>query len=222
MEQLQLESEIDRDELVLAVEKLWKIPSDYTIKYAEPVRLDLRPIFWLRFVRVDERNSELTGEHLSVLYDSLHHRIMGVTFLDESLQEVASPSEEFSSAVAREFVERYAPDICQTLEVKWVQCLEAESKNPPHDTPLHYMNTKTGEKNLVLGTRVKMLDNKTGLYAWVVVTTSGTVINFERDIRWSTLRGRRVTEVWLHDAYPSHPGRKTIPTDAAKLYQSLS
>ncbi|GAB1262273.1 hypothetical protein [Aurantivibrio plasticivorans] len=200
---------------------LYEVPEYFEVAYAQQVSMDRRPLWWMRFIKKDGTNNQLEGEHLSLLVDMFNSRLMGFTYLDSENASEESPDESRSSDMALSFMSKAAPDIYPNLSVKWVQPLSHVAKNPPHDSALYYVDQQSGEKQTLLGTRVKMVDSATGLYAWVVVNENGEVLNFERDIHWSTLRGRRTTEVWLHDAYPSHPGRKVIPTDAAKLIASF-
>lgn len=201
---------------------LYPVPEAYEISQVRNVAIDRRPICWLRFERSDGRNRGLYGEYFSIIIDPYDKKIMGFTFLDEELIEDTAPDEISSERIALQFIREHAPDIADSIEVRWIQPLTSESKNPPHDSALSYTDKRSSISRNVLGTRVKMLDKNTGLYAWVVITKSGEIINFERDVHWSVRRGRRTTEVWLHDSYPIHPGRALLPTESEKALLQLN
>lgn len=53
----------------------------------------------------------------------------------------------------------------------------------------------------ITGMKVKGRQLSTGLYAWVIVGPDEQVITFERGIAWDSSQHRRLTQMWLHDAW---------------------
>lgn len=65
-----------------------------------------------------------------------------------------------------------------------------------HDEEISINN---GEKTIIAGMKYKCYRSPGNDYAWVIVGFDGSVITFERNIKWNTSEHKRITGKWLHD-----------------------
>ena len=86
---------------------LYPIPQNFTLEYAHQVHFDRRPVWWLRFERSDGSNKGLEGEHFSLLVDTHNQRLMGLTLLARECRQPESPSEEKSTQLALQFMQKH-------------------------------------------------------------------------------------------------------------------
>ncbi|CAM2064887.1 Nuclear transport factor 2 family protein [Sulfidibacter corallicola] len=165
----------------------------FTSSHRHHVTLDGKSVAWLRHSRVDGADRGLGGEHLSFVLDPLENRLLGLTRLVREHVDLALPSKDEAAAVARDFLQRYAPDLVPQGEVLWID---------RHDETIRV----DGAARTVPGMKVKHRNHADGLYFWVIVGGNGEVITFERDIFWIDFPGRRRTEKWLHDGWLEESG----------------
>lgn len=142
---------------------------------------------------------ELFGEHFSISTEVVTQKLLGIMFLDKTLETVDIPSEEEAQEVALGFMKTYASDIYNSIEVRWIRPLLREPKNPPHDEPF-WINS-LGNKVAITGVRVKMFDKLSQKFAWVIVGKNKKIVSFERDIMWDYEKKCRLTQKWLHDSW---------------------
>lgn len=141
----------------------------------------------VRYERADGHNRGLGGEHFTIVKEAQTDRLKGVTWMDASLADVPLPSQNEAQQVAEAFLASAAPDLVETLTILWIAA---------HDETLQ----ANGEVVMVTGMKVKCRQ-QSGTYAWVIVSSEGRVMTFERDIVWNSDMSKRMTEKWLHDSW---------------------
>lgn len=178
------------------IEQLFSIPAHYELSFIREVMLDGQKVSWLRFKKKGAKDI-LGGEHLSVIFDPIKKSIKGMVHLDSEFAATDFPSEDESEKIAFEFLEKYAPDIANSVEIKWIQpLLECPLITAPHDEGFCL---KSGV--MIRGMRVKLFIHTTNLFGWILVGKAGQVIAFERDVIWDPIKKYRVTERWLRDTW---------------------
>ncbi|GAA3127637.1 hypothetical protein GCM10010466_18030 [Planomonospora alba] len=128
----------------------------------------------------------LGGPHASLVLDT-DGTILGFTRLWHG-DDGPLPDRRSAEETAFRFLRRVAPDHAAGLSVQWVD---------RHDETVTPADGTVAE---ISGVKVKTRHD-TGLYSWVVVGPGGTVLTYERDIAWDSGRGRRGTQMWLHDSW---------------------
>jgi hypothetical protein len=174
------------------VKQFLPIPDGYKVSFYQEAHHDKLLVIHIRLSKNDI--NELFMEHFSVTIDQKNKQLMGVIHLDKNFETDDYIDEEKAETIALDFLRKNAPDLLDTVEVRWIRPTRKIPQTPPHDEGF---KLDTGE--IITGMRVKLWANNTKKYAWVIVGANGQVINFERDIIWSTLKHRRTTEKWLHD-----------------------
>jgi len=167
------------------------VPSEFVMNHQRSVQSDGEDLILRRYVRSDNRNAQLGGEHFSTLHTP-NGKLKG--FVNMTYDLVGKPllSKDESEQIAREFLQQHAPDLLDNMELHWID---------PHDEPIHISHLGQMQKVTLTGMKVKMRNKQDGLWFWVIVGGDGQVIVFERDIYWISFPGRRRTEKWLHDSY---------------------
>lgn len=162
------------------------IPKTYMRVRASDVAIDRQPLRLIRYERTDDRNSDLGGEHVSVLVDRWG-RLRGFTRLDLALREGELPRPDEAEAIARAFLARHAPDLAGTdLVVAAV-------------TPHERLIQADDEAVPIGGMKVKMRHGEAGRWLWVTVGSDRDVMSFERDVVWSGESGGPQSDRWLDD-----------------------
>ena len=164
------------------------IPKTYTRIRASDVAIDRQLLRLIRYERADDRNSDLGGEHVSVLVDRWG-RLRGFTRMDLALREGELPRPEEAEAIARAFLARHAPDLAGTdLVVASVT---------PHERALE----ADDEVVPIAGMKVKMRHGEGDRWLWVTIGSDRDVMSFERDVVWSGERGGPKSDRWLDDEW---------------------
>jgi hypothetical protein len=168
-------------------------PEGYTRVLAQPVAMDDAPVWHLRFEPAPTAGDRpnLGGEHFSAVV-APDGALKGVTWLDRRFAEGALPEADRAQEIARNYLRSAAPDRIARMDVKWVR---------PHDEQIRITDAGHGRDVTVTGMKVKCRSTKDKRYFWVIVGPGDRVLTFERDIVWNTLRQKRQTEQWLHDAW---------------------
>lgn len=99
------------------------------------------------------------------------------------------PSKEVAEKTARDFLQKYAPDLLPVMDIQWIK---------PHRDETYIDGSTTYHIN---GMKMKCRSTADGTYFWVIVGSDTSVIVFERDIEWDFIRAGRQTEKWLHDEW---------------------
>ncbi len=188
-----------RNEASTFISKKVKIPAGYVLSSVRLLPHDAIPVFVFRYERENEVNSGLGGEYFSVAVDIEVTKIMGIMHIDKMHCGSGLPSEDEAKTQAMEFIGKLAPELTDSIEIKWVAPLREVPESVPHDSPFPFKDE--GKKALVTGMRVKMFFTELQAWGWVIVGRNNTIIAFEREIIWNTMMHRRSTPAWLHDEY---------------------
>lgn len=179
------------------------IPQNYSLAAQMPVNVDQQQAMLSRYVRRDGVNSQIGGEHFSVVYRVDGH-LLGFTRMDGELVGKALPSRDETEKIAMAFLKDYAPDLLINASLNFIE---------PHDETITLENGGQNQAVTLTGMKVKMRNKSDGLYFWVIVGADKKVMTFERDIYWQNRPyGHRRTEMWLHDQYLT---KNKIKLDAA-------
>lgn len=163
------------------------IPNGYMRVRASDVAIDRQTLHLIRYERADDRNSDLGGEHVSVLVDRLG-RLRGFTRMDLALRDGELPRPDEAETIARAFLARHAPDLAAAdLVLAGVT---------PHE---RILKADDEEPVPIGGMKVKMQNGQDGRWLWVTVGTDRDVVSFERDVVWSGESGGPTSDRWLDD-----------------------
>ncbi|MEU6720349.1 hypothetical protein ABZ897_53610 [Nonomuraea sp. NPDC046802] len=160
-----------------------RVPRGSKIVRVRRERHDDRDVIVIRHQRDGYR---LSGPHTSLVLDA-DGTILGFTRLQDGDQGPL-PHARRAEEIALRFLRQVAPDHAEGLTVNWVA---------QHDETV---TRPDGTTVTVTGMKVKT-HHDNGLYTWVIVGPDETVLTYERDITWDSGRGRRGTQMWLHDSW---------------------
>lgn len=169
-------------------------PEDYARVLIQEAAMDGEPIWHLRYepTGIAGARPNLGGEHYSAVVTP-EGTLKGVTWLDRRFAERTLPEAERAREVAQGYLRGVAPDLLDRIEVRWVR---------PHEERIRIANGPAGTRELsVTGMKVKCRNRADKQFFWVIVGRGETVLTFERDIVWNSLRQKRETEQWLHDTW---------------------
>jgi len=169
----------------------FSVPSGFFIKSQQEVKADREDVILKRYVRGDNRNTHLGGEHFSTLHTP-EGKLKGFVNITYDLVGMTLPAKDRAEQIAREFLRQYASDLLDNMELHWIA---------PHDEPIHVTHLGQAQDVTLTGMKVKMRNTQDGLWFWVIVGGDEQVIVFERDVYWISFPGKRRTEKWLHDSY---------------------
>jgi hypothetical protein len=91
--------------------------------------------------------------------------------------------------IAKAFLLKLDESLANNLKNLWIE---------RHDEEI-FINNR--EKTIIAGMKYKCYRSSSNDYAWVIVGFDGSVITFERNIKWNTSEHKRITEKWLHDSW---------------------
>ncbi len=161
------------------------LPQNYQQASQKSVRIDNEEATLTRYQK--NVSDTLGGEHFSTLFDNSGH-LKGFVYLDKQLVGGTLVNEQQAEKIADNFLQKYAIDLYKNKELHWIK---------PHNETI----TIAGEKKIITGMKVKMRNQKNGLWFWVIVGNNQQPIIFERDIVWLNFKFKRQTEKWLHDEW---------------------
>ncbi|MDP9525304.1 hypothetical protein [Pseudomonas protegens] len=156
-----------------------------------PVQVDGDSAVLTRYERADQRNRGLGGEHFSILVDG-QAGLKGFAHLSLDLVNRPLPDRSRSEQVARDFLQRRAPDLLENMKISWID---------PHDEPIQVVEDGRLRTVTLTGMKVKARNLTDGRWFWVIVGADEKAMVFERDIVWVRFPGHRQTEKWLHDSW---------------------
>lgn len=175
------------------VKQLITIPAGYEPMFAREVTHNGEPVVWMRFKKQNQQD-KWGGEHFSVSFDPKNKTLKGFMHLEDRFETEVIPTEEEAQKITFDFLKTHAPEMVDTVEVRWIRPLRREPISPPHDEGFVLSSGK-----IITGMRVKLFNNANSKFGWVISGKDGHVITFERDIIWDTVKKCRATERWLHD-----------------------
>lgn len=167
------------------------VPTTHKVAWSREVSVDGEAAILSRYVRRDDRNSNIEGEHFSSVV-ATDGTIKGFANLSLDLVDAPLPSPERSKEIAHNFLKEYAPELLPRMKISWVK---------PHDEPIMIERNGRNETVILTGMKVKARNLADGLWFWVIVGADEQPLIFERDITWISFPGHRKTEKWLHDSW---------------------
>ncbi len=167
------------------------VPSTHKEAWNREVSVDGETATLTRYIRKDDRNNIIEGEHFSTVI-AANGKLKGFANISFDLVNTALPSPELSEKIARAFLEENAPDLLPRMKISWVK---------PHDEPIIIERNGRSETVKLTGMKVKARNLADGLWFWVIVGADEQPMIFERDINWISFPGHRKTEKWLHDSW---------------------
>lgn len=167
-----------------------EIPEGYTLKNVQSQKQNSSEVWVFRYEKVLGENNGLGGEHFSFVVDKRKNRILGFTWMDQSLSTGLLPSKEETETAARTFLDKVEPGLFEKLENLWID---------RHDETITVKNSKRQSETItVSGMKYKCYLKEQDDYAWVIIGSNRKIITFEQGIVWNN---GRVTEKWLHDSW---------------------
>jgi len=124
------------------------IPAGFSKQSQRTVTADDETLVLTRYVRDDQRNPDLGGEHFSTLYTPTG-KLNGFVNITYDLVGKPLPDKEISEQVARDFLQRYAPDLLDGLELHWIAAhdepIRIHHRGKPETVTLTGMKGHSGE-----------------------------------------------------------------------------
>ncbi|SUJ02642.1 Putative lumazine-binding [Sphingobacterium spiritivorum] len=182
-------SEKETRTYVEELEKVIRIPDGYSFHTVKSVKSDNVEAYLFRFEKPE--NKGLQGEHFSFLISKKDKQILGFSTMDKKYSNVHMLSESETQRIATEFLFKLDKTLAANLENLWIE---------RHDEAILI----NGEKTAVAGMKYKCYYSAQNDYCWVIVGFDGSVVTFERNIKWDNGKNARITEKWLHDYWLIH------------------
>lgn len=136
-----------------------------------------------------DENKGLNGEHFSFLVSKEDKQILGFTNMSKKYNDLNMLSRKETEKIAKKFLAKIDGKSAKDLENLWIE---------RHDEQIIVDN---GTATTIAGMKFKCYRSANDDYAWIIVGFDGSIVTFERDIKWNTQEHRRITEKWLHDSW---------------------
>ncbi|MDO5607339.1 MAG: hypothetical protein Q4G08_02675 [Capnocytophaga sp.] len=169
-----------------AFEKKIGIPVPYQFVWAKRVTADDKKAVLVRYQK--DGKEALKGEHFSFVITENNFKILGFTHMDRKYAATQLLSKTETERIAKDFLKKTDASLADKLENQWIE---------RHDEEI----TVGGKKMVLAGMKYKCYDAAADDYAWVIIGADGSVVTFERDIKWNNAAQKRITEKWLHDQW---------------------
>lgn len=163
------------------------IPDNYQFHSVRKVKADDVQAYLFRYEKKENRG--LNGEHFSFMVSEKEKQILGFTNIDKKYSNLKMLSKVETEKIAKEFLLKLDKSLANNLKNLWIE---------RHDEEI--MIDK-GKKIIIAGMKYKCYRSSSDDYAWVIVGFDGSIITFERNIKWNTAAHKRITEKWLHDSW---------------------
>lgn len=150
------------------------------------VKTDNIPVYSFRFKKSE--NEDLKGEHFSFVISEKEKQILGYTNMDKKYSNINMLSKSETEKIAKDFLLNLDKSLASGLKNLWIE---------RHDEEI----LVNGVKTTIAGMKYKCYRASQNDYAWVIVGFDGSVITFERNIKWNNNEHKRITEKWLHDSW---------------------
>ncbi|WP_051775418.1 hypothetical protein [Paenibacillus tyrfis] len=167
-----------------------QIPEGYVLRSKHNQKQNHRDVQVFRYEKAFGENNGLGGEHYSYVVDNSDDKLIGFTWMDQSLCTGVLPSKEETASAAKAFLDKVEPGLFETLQNLWID---------KHDEMIAVKDDTGRSRTItVSGMKYKCYLKEQDDYAWVIVGPGGKIITFEQGILWNN---GRVTEKWLHDSW---------------------
>lgn len=160
---------------------------DYWLVYSQKQHINDTPVYIFRYEPESTKTVNLHNTHATIILDE-NTKLKGFSYLHESMVRNQSFDEKEAKSIADRFLNKYAADL-KDPKFQW--------------TNIHKEKIigADGTEKTIHAVWVKYRDPKSGQYLWVMIAPDGSIMEFDRDIVWSFLRGGRVNELWLRDEW---------------------
>ncbi|TCV19551.1 hypothetical protein EDC17_100473 [Sphingobacterium alimentarium] len=165
-----------------------EIPKDYQFQSVSKVNVDDVPAYLFRFEK--STNKGLKGEHYSFVISEKDKQVLGFTDMDKKYSNTKVLSKSETEKIAKNFLLKLDKSLANVLKNLWIE---------RHDEEI----LVNGKKTIIAGMKYKCYRASQNDYAWVIVGFDGSIITFERNIKWNNNEQKRITEKWLHDNWVS-------------------
>lgn len=167
-------------------EKHVRIPSGYYFYSAKKVIVDKESALLFRYQK--DKNENKNGEHFSFVVSENQKQILGFTYMDMKFSNSKMISKNETKKIADKFLKQLDASLASELKNLWIE---------QHDEKIFV----DGKEITISGMKYKCYRASTNDYCWVIVGFDGSIITFERNIKWDNAAGKRITEKWLHDSW---------------------
>lgn len=170
---------------IRSFENQYPIPSGYELQSINKVEVDKQSAYLFRYVTAD--NQGLLGEHFSFIMDEKSKEILGFMHAAKKYTDAKMLSKVETEVIAKRFLEKVDPQLAADLENLWIA---------QHDESIMIAPKTT---LLISGMKYKCYRAAKNDYSWVIVGADGSILCYERNIKWDMAAQKRITEKWLHD-----------------------
>lgn len=177
------------------------IPKEYQFHSVRKAKADNIPVYLFRFEKSNDKS--LQGEHFSFVISEQEKQILGFTNMDKEYSDINMLSKSETEKIAKKFLLKMDKSLANGLKNLWIE---------RHDEEILVYGVKT----TIAGMKYKCYRASKNDYAWVIVGFNGSVITFERNIKWNNSEHQRITEKWLHDSWLAD-NNLNVPTDEQAL-----
>lgn len=168
--------------------KFVQIPKGYDFHSISKVKVDNVPALLFRYEKQGNKGSK--GEHFSFIISENEKQILGFTNMDKGYSNLKMLSKAETETTAKKFLLTLDGTLANNLKNLWIE---------RHNEEI----LVNGQKTIIAGMKYKCFRASQNDYAWVIVGFDGSVITFERNIKWNNNEKRRITKKWLHDNWVS-------------------
>lgn len=162
-----------------------EIPKEFHFHTVSKVKANDVDAYLIRYQK--DENKGLNGEHFSFLVAKDDKQILGFTNMSKKYNDLNMLSKNETEKIAREFLTKIDKSLEENLENLWIE---------RHDEQIF---VDGGKAATIAGMKYKCYRSSKDDYTWVIVGFDGSIITFERDIKWEMKEQRRITAKWLHD-----------------------
>lgn len=164
-----------------------EIPNEYHFHTVSKVKPNGVEAYLFRYQKDENKGSN--GEHFSFLISKVDKKILGFTNMNKKYKDLNMLSRKETEEIAKNFLIKMDESLADDLENLWIE---------RHDEQLF---VDGGKATTIAGMKYKCYRKSKDDYTWVIVGFDGSIITFERDIKWNMQEQRKITEKWLHDSW---------------------
>jgi len=161
------------------------IPDEFQFHSVSQVKSNNISAYLFRYQK--NKNETLNGEHFSFLISKNERQILGFTNMSKKYSDTNLLSKNDTEVIAKKFLAKVDKPLSEELRNLWIN---------RHDEKIL---DDVSKATTIVGMKYKCYLSAQDDYAWVIVGYDGTVITYERNIKWNIEESYRVTEKWLHD-----------------------
>lgn len=176
-------------------EKHVRIPSGYYFYSVKKVIVDNEQVFLFRYQK--DKSENKNREHFSFVMSENEKQILGFTYMDKKFSNSKMIAKSDTKKIAEKFLKGLDPSLVSELKNLWIE---------KHDEQV-FIDSKG---ITISGMKYKCYRASTNDYCWVIVGFDGTIITFERNIKWDNEAGKRISEKWLHDSWVSSNSKRIL------------